>query len=263
MLPKSVSPRFAAWVGAVIVGLLLACIVFLERPLCRLFAIPFKGYKAIPIGCAMFLSHILASKALQYLGIEVRSRSVQRFQPARRDAEAVAVDLPIRIAQSQWLIWGMSAGFFLGGFIFLLPLWNRDPVHDPTAVLACGLVLMIVGLIMTRARPSMTCEITEKGILAPAGTWGGLRFVPWEELVRCEIIRDDEQVGDYFVLWDRKGRCPFKSKSWIGDVGAANRARIYRALMSRFPEKAKADGDIEPAILQAAASAVWDRELDG
>ena len=121
---------------------------------------------------------------------------------------------------------------------------------------------MLVGLIMTRCEPTPICEITEEGILAPAGFWGRLRLMPWKELTRCEMIHDDENAHDHFVLWDREGRCRLKASSWFGSVSSADRTRILRVLRSRFPEKAKGDGNAEPALLQAASSAVWDRELD-
>ncbi len=248
MLSKSVSRRFVGYATFAVGILLSAPILFLARPLSKDIVLP-----EITLGCFAFgLSHFLVRKVLSYLGLPVRSRSVEQFQAAHRDEKEGTVDLPIQIRYNQWAT-RIAAGVIclLGLGMTLSPVW------------ILGLIIIIIGLITARYQQPKICEITDKGIRAP-GSWGWSTFVPWEELVRYEIIHDDGNAwGDYFVLWDRAGRCRFDASSWIPAVSRADRARIFRALRSRFPGKAKADRNTEPALLQAASSAVWDRELDG
>ena len=49
----------------------------------------------------------------------------------------------------------------------------------------------------------------------------------------------------------------------MGRVRRSERTRIFRALRSRFPLKAKPDQEPEPALAGVTSSAVWDRDLDG
>ena len=131
--------------------------------------------------------------------------------------------------------------------------------------LGMGFVLMGGAFLARRCKPQLLCEISEKGIRAPDGFFGRQTLVPWGELARCEIIHDDEKAWyDHFVLWDRAGRRRFRScKTWLGRLRRSDRARIIRALRSRFPEKEKPVPDLEPELAHQASSAVWDRELDG
>jgi hypothetical protein len=92
--------------------------------------------------------------------------------------------------------------------------------------------------------------------------------VPWAELARYEIVRDEAAAfSDYFLLWDRAGRCRVDARPWMGDVSAADRARIFRVLRYRFPGKGELEGETPApagrASAGAASSSVWDRELDG
>jgi hypothetical protein len=204
----------------------------------------------VALCCAMLLSHFLIRKLLSYLRIAVRSRSVEQFEAARRDEKAITIDLPIQVRYNQ------LASQVAGGVIGLVGLATLL-----SSFVTTGLIIIMFGLLMAQYKQPKICELSDKGIRGP-GSQG--RFIPWVVLVRCEIIHDDERVwGDYFVLWDRAGRCRFNARSWITDVSFEDRDRIFRALRARFPGKAKVDRNAEPALLQAASSVVWDRDLDG
>jgi hypothetical protein len=78
------------------------------------------------------------------------------------------------------------------------------------------------------------------------------------------MIHDDEKArGDDFLLWDRAARYRFNASSWIADASRADRVWIFGVLRSSFPGKAKVDRNPCPVLMQAATSAVWDRDLDG
>lgn len=157
----------------------------------------------------------------------------------------------------------MSVFMFFAGFVLILmPLFIPPPVRDTTPACLLGLLFLLIGFLITRCKPSTLCEIDDKGIFAPAGFWSTPRFVPWPELARCEIIRDDERMGDYFVLWDKNGRCRFQARTWIGRVSSSDRARIFRELRSRFPKKANFVVKPGPVPVRPATAALWDRELD-
>ncbi len=248
MLLKSVSRRFVGYTTFAVGVLFSAPILFLARPL----TVDFFPL-GITLGCSAFiLSHFLIRMVLSYLGIPVRRRSVEQFQAAYRDEKESVADLPFQIRYNQ------SATRIATGIICLLGL---GIILIGFSIF--GLVIFVIGLITARYQQPKICEITDRGIRAP-GSWGCLRFVPWEELVHYEIVHDDENArGDYFVLRDREGCCRFNASSWITDVSPADRVRIFRALMLRFPGKPTVNRNAEPALLQAASSAVWDRELDG
>jgi hypothetical protein len=265
MLPKSVAPRFV-WFATFPLSLLLWVVLspWLDA-LAKFLALRIEGLFNLGF---VFLSHYLIRRALGYLGIPVRSRSVERFQESDRDEEEVAEDLPIHIRTIQWPIWVVSPLLILAGFVVLLiPLWIPHPVHDSaTLAVIMGPALIIAGLLATRARRRTICELNDKGIRVPDGFWGRLRFTPWQELDRFEIIHDDENslLSDDYVLWDKAGRRRFQAfiqrLLWMK---RSDRARIVRALRARFPEKGKADSPAEPVLTASALSAVWDRELDG
>ncbi len=123
---------------------------------------------------------------------------------------------------------------------------------------------MMMGLGVAAWRRANLCEINDKGIRAPSGTWRLSKLVSWQELVRLEIIHNEEfGICDYFVLYDRAGRRRIDARSWMGEVRSADRTRIFRALRARFPGKAKTDSSTEPALVSSGSAAVWDRELDG
>ena len=208
----------------------------------------------------------------------MRSRSVEHLQAAENDREdGVSVELPIRIDQGRWLMRVAPAALFLGGLACLVltlclaitwfppPLSRVDPLPVTLGSLGMGFVLMAGAFLARRCKPELLCEISEKGIRAPDGFWGRQTLVPWGDLSRCEIIHDDEKIWhDHFVLWDRAGRRRFqKNKHWMGQLSRSERTRILRALRSRFPRKEKPDRNPEPALVERASSAVWDRELDG
>ncbi len=258
-LPKMVSPAFFGFA-------IVAASIFLYASLHGIvgpFANKYPVIEIITIWCVVLLSQYLVYMAFSVLGIQMRTRSVERLQGNDHEDGDVAFDLPIRILQGRWLILFMSVFIFFAGFVLILmPLFIPLPIRDTTPACLLGLLFLLIGFLITRCKPSKLCEIDDKGILAPAGFWSTPRFVPWQEVARCEIIHDDERMGDYFVLWDKKGRRRFQSRTWIGRVRSSDRARIFRALRSRFPERAKFVGKPEPALVRSATTALWDRELD-
>ncbi len=209
---------------------------------------------------------------MRILGIQVRSRSVERFQAVEHIDEAEgAVKLPIRIIRGERAIRVLSAASYLAGAVCFVLAWFlptaawETPWMKSGAMLGLATFLLILGFLIARGKPDVICELTEEGIRAPDGRfWVRQTFVPWGDLVRCEIIRDDETWCDHFLLWDRNGRQRFKrSRGWMGRVRRSERTRIFRALRARFPLKAKPDKGSEPAMAGMASAAVWDRDLDG
>jgi hypothetical protein len=259
MLPKSVSPKFIPN-ATVLAGIVLSVpIFFLVRPRIENYVL-----SVIPIGFVFALAHFLVRKALSYLGIPVRRRSVEQFQSDQQDAKEVAALAPRAIHYNQTPIRIAACVIFLAGLsIFVISNWFRTSAPDVAPLLAVGLFFMGLSVMAGAYRQPKVCEISQQGIRAP-NSWGWRRFIPWHELVRCEIIHDDENArGDYFMLWDRAGRCRVNASSWIADLSRMDRDTIFGVLRSRFPGKAKVDRNAEPALLEAASSAVWDRELDG
>jgi hypothetical protein len=278
MLPKSVSPRFVWYAAIPVFLLLLIPLLPLHRALLKLLALPEGGLGAEPFILAYFLFVFLVRKALPFLGIQVRSRSVERLQAAGRDREdEVTDDLPIRIYRGRWLIRVVPAALFFGGlvcltFAFCLAItWFPPPrAKDDARLLTLGsvelgIILMGGAFLARRCKPGLLCEISEKGIRAPDGFWGRQTLVPWGALARCEIIHDDERIWyDHFVLWDRAGRRRFRScETWLGRLRPSDRTRILRALRSRFPQKDKPGQNLKPVLAHQASATVWDRDLDG
>jgi hypothetical protein len=284
MFARSVSPIVVR-----LAGLPLACLLYIplmpvervfNQLLIRLFGLDRNfGFPFFFFAAYFILSGSLIPKALSCLGIQVRSRSVERLRAAGREREDEVTDeLPIRIERGGLRLVGVvRVLLLLGGLAFLvlavcLMFTWFPPPHAGTdaTVPVLGLlgmsVMLLGGAFLTRySRPELLCEISEKGIRAPDGLWGRQTLVPWEELARCEIIHDDERIWyDHFVLWDWAGRRRFRScKTWLGQVRRSDRARILRALRSRFAQKEKSDPTAEPALVHQASAAVWDRELDG
>ncbi len=251
MLPNSVSRRFVRF--AAMPAMLFLAIPFLG-PMILFPALRPDPWVVLIVGPLFyFYSEFLLLKALSHAGIPVRSRMVERFQTDHRDEKELAADLPILVRYNQLAIW-VAAGIIilLGLGLCSSTLWIP------------GLILIGIGLITSLSKQPKICEINDKGIRSRAGFWNRFKLVPWVELARCEIVHDDENAWvDYFLLWDRFGRCRLDARSWIVDVSPADRARIFRALRFRFPGKAKGDSPAEPALVGAASSTVWDRELDG
>jgi hypothetical protein len=258
---RTISPK-TLWIVAIPVSLLLCIpLVPLARILLKLFALDEQRAHAITGPICVFAYLYLLPKVLPYLGIQVRRRSVERFQAAHREDQPVALDLAIRIYQGQRFIWAMSAALFVAGVVLLMFTWFPTPGRQAPPMFT-GLGLMLIGLILTRVKPDLSCEISEKGIRAPAGIWHRQILVPWNELVSCEIVHDEGMASDYFQLWDRSGRRRFNSRSWC--ISSEDRARIHRALRSKFVEKDKGEGSLELVWSSSSSlSSVWDRELDG
>ena len=126
MLPKSVSPRFVGYT-TIPVGILLSTpIVLLAEPLTQ--QLPKVANVALRLAffsCAFRISYFLVRKVFSYLGIAVRSRSVERFQATHRDDEEAAIELPIRIPSRPM--------DHLGHVMRDLSLW---PIHGVLVVLA-------------------------------------------------------------------------------------------------------------------------------
>ncbi len=209
---------------------------------------------------------------------QVRSRSVERLRVADCDREGVVTqDPPIRVYRGESLRCWMPVFLYLGGLAcfvlavciglawFSPPRLQGDSLALTLFLFEGSFILMGAAFLVGRRKRDLLCEIGEKGILAPGGVWGRRTFVPWGDLTRCEIVHEDEKVWcDHFVLWDRAGNRRFRScERWLYWLSRSDRARILRALRSRFPRKDELDPNAEPVLAGQASSAVWDRELDG
>ena len=273
MVPKSVSPGFVRLVAAILACLLCIPFIRLHDGPIKLFVFSENQPLLIPYVLIYLLSTaFVVPKALACLGIRVRGRSVERLQAADGDDEyAGAVDLPIRIIRGEGLIRVFSVASYFAGLVCLLLAWivpagaaPWDPWTKTITLLSFAVFLLILGFLSSYAQPVFICEVSEKGILAPEGFWGRQTFVPWGDLVRCEIIRDDGSWPDHFVVWDRRGRRRCKrNKHWMGQLRRSERTQVFRALMSRFPQRAKPGQEPALALAGVKSSAVWDRELDG
>ena len=120
MLPKSVSPRFVGFALLLVMSLLLIPLVPLELVLIQRLGLDRSaGFVCIPI--CMVASGFLVPRILSFLGIQVRSRSVEHLQAAENDREGVvSVELPIRIDQGRWLMRVAPVALFLGGLACLV-----------------------------------------------------------------------------------------------------------------------------------------------
>jgi hypothetical protein len=49
----------------------------------------------------------------------------------------------------------------------------------------------------------------------------------------------------------------------MGQLRRSERTQVFRALMSRFPQKAKPEPEPKLALAGVKSSEVWDRDLDG
>lgn len=270
MLPRSISPKVVPFLTIPLALLLYIPLEPVEDALFRALHIPGKHHPPVVLlAIFIFLVAVVVPRLLGQIGIHVRSRSVERLESADRDDESIGpIELPIRIVRGKRLMKVLSAVFSIAGLACLMLAWFlpsaawETPWMKTVAMLSLATFLLILGFLFGRAEPVFVCEITRKGILAPDGFWGRHTFVRWDDLVRCEIIRDDTRWPDHFVAWDRKGRRRFRrSKYWLGQVKRSDRTRIFRALRARFPQKEKRDDTAVPKLV--AASAVWDRELDG
>jgi hypothetical protein len=216
------------------------------------------------------LSLLLIVVGLRYFGTRSRNRPIERLKAMRRDDEeqtalTLPVRLPIHIQRRQPTRVLFLAIPIIGVVLSLLYICFSPP-DAPTAPAFFWLFFMVCGIIIAvKCEPDTICDITLNGIQAPAGLLSRKRFVPWEELASCEIIHSDEnRLNDYFVLWDRQGRCRLNASSWLSTVPSADRATIYQAIRSQFPGKIKGDTTRSQAIAQRySSSQLWDEQLDG
>ncbi len=196
MLPKSVSRHFVLLASAsVAIPICTTTLIFIPQSFMRKAAESLDGrvLAGISGSAASVLSTFLVLKAFSYFGVRLRGRFVERLQSAHRDEEEVAAELPILIRHNPWPVWiaaGVTFLFGLGMCLSLIGIPRLDP--DTDATFAVALILMTIGLIVTAYKQPKLCEVSDQGIRAPAGYWNRLRFVPWDERVRCEINRDDE-----------------------------------------------------------------------
>jgi hypothetical protein len=268
MSPRTVSSRVVFFLAIPLALFFYLRLLPLEDALVRRFdfLVRLKPRPPIlPVLLFLVSYFFLVPGALWCLGIRMRGRSVERLRAAdRAKGGHAAIALPIRVRYCQWLMWYLSAMVCFIGLIFLyfeVPP-PADGLRFPAQMI--GASLLIVGSLLAGVRSPVVCEINEKGIRAPEGSFGFKTFLPWGEIAECDIIHDDRMCFcDYFVLRDRSGRHRFRqSAAWMGQLRSADRLRILVALRFRFPRNAKAGRTPERATAGQASSAVWDRELD-
>jgi hypothetical protein len=235
MSARTVSPRIVCFLA-------IPLALFLYLPLLRLEDALVRRLDFLPLLLYLVSYYFLVPGALWCLGIRMRGRSVERLRAADRGKGGhAAIDLPLRIRQSQWLMWYLSAMVCFVGLIFLYLEVPPPPDRLRFPAQMLGASLLIVGLLLTLVRSPVVCEINEKGIRAPERSFFKT-FMPWAETTHCEIVHDDRNfMCDYFVLTDRSGRRRFReSGAWLGQVGASDREMILRALRFRFRRQEKA-----------------------
>jgi hypothetical protein len=220
------------------------------------------------ISCVLSLPLIIVG--LRYFGTQSRNRPIERLKAMRRDDEdqtaiTLPVRLPIHIPRRQPTRVLFLAVPSIGAVLSLLYICFPPPGTDTIGGFFWLFSMVFAIIVAVKCEPATICDITLNGITAPAGLLSRKRFVPWEELASCEIIHADEnRVNDYFVLWDRQGRCRLNARSWLSTVPSADRATIYQALRSQFPGKIKGDSTRSQAIAQRySSSQLWDEQLDG
>ena len=209
---------------------------------------------------------LLVPAVLSFLGFRRRSRSVERLRAADpgKGGEGAVVP-PVCIRHGKLLLLTVAAIWGGVGLFLLIISWPPPRGSFTNAGVVVGAVCLIVGPVLALVPAPRLCEINEAGIRAPEGSFQLTTFVPWEEITDCEIVHDDNGCWcDYFVLRDRSRRRRFRqSAAWLGHLWESDRARVFRALRSRFPLKEKSERACEPALTHQASSVVWDRELDG
>jgi hypothetical protein len=242
-----------------------------------------KSLEYLPIvSCiaAMFLvAYLVARMGPRLLGFQYRKRSVERLMAAIEASDdgdgdgEPAIDLPLQVPCRRSIrIVMLSMGLVslaMGLTYFWNPVSSTDDIVLFRVLLPIGAVgSCLIGILWIALifRLRMICDITSDGITAPdAGGLAFKTFVPWNELVDCEFIYDDEDHPvDHFTLRDRSGRRRFlASRGWMILATPADRDRIFHVLRSRFPLQPKPEKSSESARLQPAPSGTWDRELDG
>ncbi|MHB1560933.1 MAG: hypothetical protein ACYC61_26055 [Isosphaeraceae bacterium] len=272
---RSVSPRFVDFVSIPVAGFLTFAFLAIEHrhfPSLRLE----QALPPFPFAIWWFSARCVVPLALRCFGIIVRTRSVERLGGGKPGAASAASTMSPK-PESMVRLERPMIGFRVLGIVLFpvgLPAVMIALVIAPIGLsvgwvctivfLILGVLLIASGVYLNRCPPFLLCEIDDRGICAPCDLLGSLRFLPWTSVTGCEIIRDDPQWPDYFVVEDRLGRPLFgRSKHWMRQVSRPDRERIFAALRSRLPRTDKPTAGPTPALAGAGASGVWDRELDG
>ncbi len=269
MPPRSVPLGFVNSLAVPVSCLLLAPTTLIAQ---RMFGYHWSG-AALPIWvvCLLLAQHLLVPLGLRCFGIRVRRWSVERFQPGDRGGVKTSTGAPpVRITRYKGLLRVVGAMLLLVGLLGLAPARIIAPGHsmDPWTKtfgdFGISMVLAAAGVLLLRCPPLLLCEINDRGIRAPHDVVGWITFIPWSEVSRCEIIRDDRSWWDHFIVWDQADLPLFRqSRTWMREIPRSDRERLFTALRSRLPRTDKPLSVDDPAMAGAAASPVWDRELDG
>lgn len=277
MPKRSVSPRFVDFVsipGSLPLMLIILPIAGRLVPTGKLQG-PVVG--AISMICWLSTRSVLR-RVLRLAGVVVRGRSVERLGGGEHGGPmTIASSKPkaepaVRVERSGIPFIGLGVLLLLYGLILLMVALIIAPGHSSGSWFGAALFFMM-GLMLTTTGgyliwrpPILLCEIDDRGIRARNGPLGRLNFVPWTRVAGGEIIHDDRQWPDHFLVEDGSGRALFESsKSWMQSVSRADQERIFAALRSRLPRTDRPAIGPAPALAGAgvAASGVWDRELDG
>ncbi len=226
---RTVSPRVYSIVFVIVLCLLMPL-------LCTL--LPTLDYVPIVSGLAaiFLLAYLVARTGPRLLGFQVRKRCVERLMAAIEadDDDETLIDLPIQVPyRRSFRILMLTTELFclaMGLMYFWDPLSLRgDVALFRILVPIGGAVCILIGIlgIVLFFRLRIVCEITSGGMNAPdVGGCVFKIFIPWNELVECEFIHDDEDYpGNHFALRDRSGRRRFlASRGWLICAIPADRA---------------------------------------
>jgi hypothetical protein len=270
MPPRSVSPPIVYVLSIPVFLLLLVPIALAEL---RLFGHDLGGVAlpGISVVCWLSAQLFLVPLGLRCFGIRVRSQSVERLQPDDRGGVKTSTGAPpVRITRHKMSLRVGGATLLVVGLLGLMPAkvfesgHSMNPWTKTFGDFRVSMLLAAAGVLLLRFQPYLLCEINDRGIRAPHDIAGWITFIPWSQVSRCEIIRDDRSWWDHFIVWDQVELPLFKqSRIWMREIPRSDRERLFAALRSRLPGKDKPLHAADPAMAGTSASPVWDRELDG
>ncbi len=272
---RSVSPRFVDFASIpASLPLMLVILLIAGRhvPTGKL-----QGPVVFAISMVCWLStRSVLRRVLRGAGVVVRDRSVERLGGGKPGGPmTIASSKPkaepaVRVERSRTPFVALGASLLLYGLILLMvalilaPGQSSGPWFGAALFFTAGLILTTAGAYLIWRPPILLCEIDDRGIRARSGPLGRLSFVPWTRVAGGEIIHDDRQWPDHFLVEGCWGRALFESsKFWMHSVSRADQERIFAALRSRLSGTDKPADGPAPALAGATAPGVWDRELDG